>query len=89
MKPVYMTIANTITPAKARACEIVFVAAASVRNIADIVNMVINVKRKKMKKFPGSLLRSPRKYMMRLKTVLMMNFIGISETIPAKASTHA
>jgi hypothetical protein len=34
-----MTMASTITPASARAWDIVFVAAARVRKIADIVNL--------------------------------------------------
>ena len=39
-----------------------------------------------MKNCAGSRLRPARKYRMMLKQTAMINFIGISETIPAKAS---
>lgn len=40
-KPVYTTIAKTMIPANAMACEMVLVRAASVRKMAAIANMEV------------------------------------------------
>jgi hypothetical protein len=70
----------------ARACEIVFVDAATVRNIADMVNLTKTVKRKKAKNWEGSERRPARKYRIRLKQVAMMSLTGASDMMPARAS---
>jgi hypothetical protein len=50
------------------------------------VRIAMKLNRKKMKNWDGSRLRPERKYRMMLKQTAMMNLIGMSETIPAKAS---
>jgi hypothetical protein len=70
----------------ARACEIVLVHAATVRNIADMLNLTKLVKRKKIKNWEGSGRSPARKYRIRLKQVAMTSLTGASDTMPAKAS---
>src|SRR6201992_3807878 len=84
--PVYMTITKTRTPAIASACETVFVIAATVRNIADIVKRTNTVKRKKVKNCDAVGLRPARKYSMTLNNVAIISFTGASDITPAKAS---
>jgi hypothetical protein len=62
------------------------VVAATVRNIADIVNLTKTVNRKKTKNREGVGSRPARKYRMRLKQIAMTSLTGASEIMPAKAS---
>ena len=73
-------------PAMANAAEMVFVAAAVVLKMADMVNIDIKLKRKKTKNCAGSLRNPAKKYRMILNTVAVQNLIGKSATIPATAS---
>ena len=66
----------------------VFVDAASVRNIADIMNLTNTVKRKKVKNLAGSGSSPARKYRIKLKQIAMMSLTGASDITPAKASVN-
>jgi hypothetical protein len=60
--------------------------AATVRNIADIVNLTNTVKRKKIKNWEGSVRSPARKYRIKLKQTAMMSLTGASDITPARAS---
>jgi hypothetical protein len=81
-----MTTARIMTPARAKACDIPLVAAAKLRKIADMVNITMNEKRKNVKNLDTFTANPPRKYRIILKTTAIANLIGISLTIPARAS---
>lgn len=81
-----MTIHRTMMPAMANAADMVFVTAAVVLKMADMVNIDMKLKRKKMKNCDGSARNPARKYRMMLKQVVTQNLMGRSATIPATAS---
>ena len=75
-------------PAIARAAEIVLVTAAVLLKMADIVNIAMKLKRKKIKNCDGSVRNPAKKYRMILNTVVTQNLMGRSATMPATASVN-
>lgn len=75
-------------PAIAKAAEIVFVTAAVVLKMTDVVIITTKLKRKKMKNGPACRRNPDKKYRIMLKTTALANLIGKSATRPASASAN-
>lgn len=85
-KPVYIVSARIKSDEGIMACDKVREKDAMLRKTIDIVNVIVNPNKKKMKKGPTSLRRFVMKYRARLKVIAVVILHGRSHTIDAKAS---